>query len=339
MNSPAVSDLLNDDPQFPEAEDGLRRRLDYLGYAPCPVRSEMRRRMHAVFSASAVAGCVPPVWYVAAGCHSANPYDELWRETTADFFPSLISEVGFGDYTRPEFIRRWLEGSNLFAPVPAPAVRPEYRDAGLVDPRGIFHVYAVNAEVMLVDHTKLGDRPMPQSWSDLLHERFRGEVVISGEEGDIHETKLYAFHRMFGEAGLEALGANVRDFMHPAEMAKSAGAGNPKGATIYVLPWFFARSNPHREKTAIVWPREGALAGLLYLLRRREPTPGSKLPLAFLVGSDWTAHLAKVGFPPSAGGSALPGPLVWAGWDYVYSHDLEAIRPSLNAAFVRGRRR
>ena len=40
------SDLLNDEPVFPETETNSRRRLDLLAYAPCPVRNELRQRLH-----------------------------------------------------------------------------------------------------------------------------------------------------------------------------------------------------------------------------------------------------------------------------------------------------
>ena len=331
-----ATDLLNDEPAFPENETGVRRQLDYLGWAPCPVRTELRQRLHRYFAAVARKGGAEPLWFMPAGCHSANVYDDLWRTTDAVELPGLISDTGFGDFNRPEFVRRWLD-TRIFAPIPDADVRAEFREAGLIDPRGLHRVYGANPEVILVDLQRLGDRPLPRTWADVLHPRFRRDVVISGEPGDIHESLLFGIYRDHGDAGLAALGANVRDFMHPAEMAKTAGSQSPRGAALFVLPGFFARSGPHKAATQIVWPEEGAYLTPLYLLRKRDARPAAALALAYLCGAEWAAFLAKVGLAPARAGSPpLPGKLRWVGWDFVRQNDIEALRAPLNAAFVRG---
>ncbi len=330
-----TTDLLDDEPVFPENETGLRRRLDYLGWAPCPIRTELRQRLHRHFLAAARRSETEPVWFMPAGCHSSNVYDDVWRTADAAELPGLISETGFGDFNRPEFVRRWLD-TGVFARIPDD-VRPEFREAGLVDPRGLHRVYGANPEVVLVDLKRLGERPLPRSWADLIHPRFRRDVIISGESGDIHESLLFGLYRDHGEAGLAALGANVRDFMHPAEMAKTAGSQSPRGAALYVLPGFFARSGPHRAATQIVWPDEGAYLTPLYLLRKRDAGPATAVVLDYLLGGEWAAHLAKVGLVPARVGSPPPpGRLRWVGWDFVRENDIEALRPALNGAFVRG---
>ena len=329
-------DLLNDEPVFPENETGVRRQLDYLGWAPCPIRTELRQRLHRHFLAASRSGGPEPVWFMPAGCHSSNVYDDLWRTTNAADLPGLISETGFGDFNRPEFVSRWHD-KGVFARIPDDDVRPEFREAGLVDPRGLHRVYGANPEVVLVDLKRLGNRPLPRSWADILNPRFKRDVVISGEPGDIHESLLFGLYRDHGEAGLAALGANVRDFMHPAEMAKTAGSQSPRGAALYVLPGFFARSGPHRTATQIVWPDEGAYLTPLYVMRKCDARPASALVLDYLCGAEWSAHLAKVGLAPARAGSLpLPGKLRWVGWDFVRENDIEVLRAPLNAAFVRG---
>jgi ABC-type Fe3+ transport system substrate-binding protein len=331
-------DLLDEEPVFPETETGLRRKLDYLGFAPCPVRAEMRRRMHQLFRSKRPTGVGEPRWFVPSSCHDVNVYDGLWQSTDESELPGVISEVGFGDFNRPEFIHRWLD-SGVFERISDDDVRPEFREAGLVDAKGVHRVYGANVEIVLADVKRLGNRPLPKTWADILHPRFKGDIIISGEEGDIHESFLFGLHKDLGEAALTALGANVRTFMHPAEMAKTAGSENPKGAALYILPWFFARSAPHREATQVVWPEEGAYLSPLYLFRKRNARPEAKLAQDFLCGEPWAAHLAKIGLAPARIGSpTLPGKLRWLGWDYVRNHDLEAMKAPLNAAFVKGRR-
>ena len=328
--------LLDEDPVFPENENNQRRALDLLAHAPCPLRNEMRRRLHKHFRAVAQSGGAVPAWFMPAGCHSPNPYDELWQTTDAAELPGLISETGFSDYNRPEFTRRWFD-TGVFGKLAAGAIRPEFHDAGLVDPKGQFHVYGAVPEVVLVDLKRLGDRPVPRTWADVLHPRFKHDVIISGEPGDIHESILHGLGCDHGEAGLAALGGNVRDFFHPAEMAKMAGSANPKGAALYILPNFFAKSCPHREAIQIVWPDEGAYLNPLYLFGKADAGPAVAPALEYFCGAEWAAHLAKTGFAPArTDAPPLPGKLRWVGWDYVCTHDLTALAATMNAAFARG---
>jgi ABC-type Fe3+ transport system substrate-binding protein len=341
----ATETLLNNEPVFPENEDGQRRQLDFLGYASCPVRAELRRRLHAHLRRLTP----EPRWYIPGGCHSDDAYDGIWQTTNATALPGLIADTGFGDFVRTEFVNRWLADDTIFAPIPAiadaipadsdatatAALRPEFRDAGLLDPRGQYRVFGANIEIILVDLARLGDRPLPRTWADILHPRFQRDIIVSGDPQDLHESLLFGFYHDFGEAGLTALGANVRGFMHPAEMTKAAGSTNPRGAALYLLPDFFAAATPHRDAVRTIWPEDGAYLSPQYFLRRRDARPAATTIANFLCGAEWAAHLAKIGFAPARPGSpALRGPLRWLGWDFVRTHDLEALRAPLNAAYA-----
>ena len=68
MNTSTDSDtLLDEEPVFPENENNQRRALDLLAHAPCPVRNEMRRRLHKHFRAVAQSGGAVPAWFMPAG--------------------------------------------------------------------------------------------------------------------------------------------------------------------------------------------------------------------------------------------------------------------------------
>lgn len=328
--------VLAEDPQFPEGETGKRRNLQFLGFAPCPVRSEMRRRLLRRYRAFAVQTGTEPRWYIPSGCHEPTVYDDLWKTENADELPELIAEAGFGGFNRPEFVKRWLD-TGLYEPIDDSEVRPEFRDGGLVDPLRIHRVYGLLPEILVVDLARLGDRPMPRRWEDVLHPRFQRDVIIGGEAGEIRESLLFGLGHQFGEAGLEALGRNLRGFMHPSLMARSAGSANPNGAAVYIAPLFFIQATPNRSKVIFIWPEEGAYCMPFYLMRKRGAGPAARLAEDFLTGQEWAAHLAGVSLAPARIGSPpLPGRLQWPGWDFVRRHDVEAMRAPLNAALVRG---
>ncbi len=339
MTTSTEIDLLNDEPEFPESETGVRRQLDYLGFAPCPIRSEIRRRLHRHYEEARLRAGLEPKWYMSSGCGDTNPYDEFWGFETEAELPALITEGGIADIFRPEFTQRWVV-TGVFGPLPVPKLRPEFAEAGMADPLGVYHIYGVFPHVILVDLKRLGSRPVPASWADLLNPVYRKDVIIGGWEDEISDVVLFNFHKEFGEEGLELLGRNVRDFWSAAEMARTAGSDSPKGAAIYVLPWFFAAGNPHKEQTQLVWPLDGVLAMPLFLLGKPKVNSAAKVALDFFTGRECAEFMASVHFPPSAdfGKStpALPGKLKWLGWDYIRSHDLNELRVPLNAVFSRG---
>ena len=334
-------DLSNEEPVFPEAENGLKRSLDYLGYAPCPIRADIRRRLHRRFEAERLRTGLEPKWFMPTGCADPDPYEEIWGSDDEAGMPALISEGGIADILRPAFVRRWVD-TGVYGPLPStPKLRAEFEEAGMRDPAGVYHIYGVFSQVILVDLKRLGDRPLPSTWADLLDPVYRKDVIIGGEEGDISDVVLFNFHKEFGEPGLEALGRNVRDFWNSAQMARTAGTENPKGAALYVVPWFFASGNPHKERTRIVWPADGVLSMPLFLIGKPQSTPAARLAFDFFTGPECAAFMAQVHFPPSldfgASTPALPGKLKWLGWDYLRGHgDLNDLRAPLNAAFLKG---
>lgn len=339
MTTTETLDLLNDEPVFPETENGRKRQLDYLGYAPCPIRTEIRRRLHRRFETERLRSGLDTKWFMSMGCGDADPYDEFWRTEDQAGLPALISEGGIADIFRPEFTRRWVE-TGVYGKLPAPALRPEFAEAGMRDPLGAYHIYGVFPHVILADLKRLGERPLPRTWADLLNPMYRRDLIIGGWEDDVSDVILFNFHKEFGEAGLEALGRNVKGFWSGAEMARTAGTESPKGVALYVVPWFFASGSPHKERIRIVWPEDGVLAMPLFLLGKPELNPAAQIAFDFFTSPECAEFMAKVHFPPSldAGEAtpALPGKLKWLGWDYLRNHDLEALREPLNAAFSKG---
>ncbi|AHF89166.1 hypothetical protein OPIT5_01730 [Opitutaceae bacterium TAV5] len=329
------------------APEPATRPPDFLGYVPCPIRTELRRRLARAFRYAAP----EPVWHIAPRSGDPDPYDDLWRHGDANTLPGLITEVGFGNFLRPAFASRWLDTGFYEAPARSAAgaqadvatIRPEFREAGLVDPRGIFQVYAAFPCVILADPEKLRGRPLPATWADLLHPRYRGDVILHGSDDTVHEIVLFNLWRDHGEAGLAALAANVRDFWSPARIVATAGAGDPSGAALYVLPLAFARDGARPDNTVLVWPAEGAWCMPMYLFARRDRRLPVRYVLDFFAAPEWSYFLAHAGFPPAVAPAhpapPLLGKLRWPGWEFVRTRNLEALRAPLQAAFRRGRSR
>jgi ABC-type Fe3+ transport system substrate-binding protein len=330
-------DVLEETPSFPEYEGAPIRQLDYLGYAPCPFRHELQRQMHAHFSQhESTAGKVE--WFSPSGCGEGNdPYDLIWKESDEAGMPGVISDGGSSDFFRQEGYKNWIE-TGVYGPIDKGGlqVRPEFAEAGIEDPMQAMHIYAAFPNVFLVDKQVLGERPVPRSWAELANPIYQDDITISGHHGDIPDVLLFNTWKHFGDEGLKAFGKNVRQFWSPAQMAKTAGSRSPSGTAIYVLNNFFAVSNRHKETVELVWPQEGAWFNPLMILAKRNRRPVSQLAVDYLLSEEWAQYLASIGLPPVhvfAGQKPLPGKLSWMGWDFARSHNLDTLRPELNAIF------
>ncbi|MDQ8205096.1 ABC transporter substrate-binding protein [Pelagicoccus sp. SDUM812003] len=339
------TELLDEEPSFPENEDGLPRKLDYLGYAPCPIRKEMQRRMHAYFRAhEAEFGQVD--WFSPDGCFHGgsdnDPYDETWKTGSEEEMPGVMSDGGSSDFFTTIGRQRWID-SEIYGPIEKPSfeLRPEIVEAGIDDPLGAMNLYATFPTVLLVDREKLGDKPAPKRWQDLADPIYRGDITLAGhDDSKLSDNMLFNTWIRFGNEGLEALARNAKQFWSPAQMVKAAGARHPDGTSIYCLNYFFAKGRRRSEKVEILWPEEGAFFQPLMVMGKRGRRPVSQLPIDYLYSEDWAQYLDSVGFPAVRsypGQKPLPGKLSWTGWDFLRNNDLEALRDELNAVFKEAR--
>jgi len=330
-------DVLEENPTFPEYEGAPVRNLDYLGYAPCPFRHELQRRMNLHFRQNE-SSYGPIEWFSPSGCGESNdPYDLIWKEGSEESMPGVISDGGSSDFFRREGFERWIQ-SGVYGPIDKGdlTIRPELEEAGIEDPLEAMHMYATFPSVFLVDKQVLGERPLPRRWGDLADPIYKGDIITSGHHGDLPDVLLFNTWKHFGGEGLVALGRNVKDFWSPAQMAKTAGSRSPSGAAIYVLNLFFALGNHHKETVELVWPEEGAWFNPLMILAKRGRRPVSQLPIDFLLSAEWGNYLSSIGVPPVhvfPGQKPLPGKLSWMGWDFARDNDLDRLRPELNALF------
>lgn len=322
----------DEEPCFPEDDDGPPRRLDFFGLTIPPLGREMRRLLAAHFRA----GGLTPSWYVAR-VQTDGPYPRFF-DTTGDpaDIPELIADAGPRHFTGHAFTQRW---PGLFARHPEAPMRAEFLRAGLADPQGICHVFGCACWVILADLDKLGSRPLPQSWADILHPRFRGDIVANGEGGHIAPLLAANLARDFGPEALTALGHNVCAIQGGGEMARAAGSRHPNRAALYLLPRFWAENTIHRDSTRMVWPAEGAYCTPMLLAGKPERSAAASAAFECLTGPAWAARLEDVHCPtahPALAHHPLPGELRWIGWELARSAALDTLLETARSHFQEG---
>jgi ABC-type Fe3+ transport system substrate-binding protein len=330
----------------PGPSDPSGKPVDLLLYAPCPVKLVVKDEIDRIVADYEARG-QEVTSHIPMGCTSVDPYDPIYRETDPDRLPGVIGSIGFGDFWRKEFVNNHVRPGVFEAALPA-EINPLHVQAGLVDPRGCYTVYGVTPYVFLVDTRRLGGLPAPRTWEDILHPRYKGEVVMCGDGDDMADAVVLNLYKDSGMDGLRALAANSKGLMHSSSMVKSAGSSDEAAGAVYVIPAFFAYSTRQPEHIRIVWPEDGAAASPLYILAKKTERERLRELIGFFSGRSrggFAGIESAAWFAPLSGSapSKLPGEarLKWVGWDFIEDNDVNALRDKLNALFramVKGKR-
>ncbi|ADP69775.1 hypothetical protein Rvan_0493 [Rhodomicrobium vannielii ATCC 17100] len=332
-------DALDEEPVFPEEDDArVRRRLDYLARPYPPLQREMRRSIHLLLRDEHRRSGLEAAWYVAR-VGPAQPYDDIAEATDPDTIPALISDPGLGGIARQPFVERWLD-TGVFEQRQQVFARRDFTEAGFADPTGLFQVDGAGSWVILVDKTRLAGRPIPRSWEDLLHPQWQGDILSSGQNGVVLALLLVNLAQDFGLDGMRAFARNVREVRGGAAMARYVGTDDPRSAAICVLPNFWAHTVVRRDRSELVWPREGAYAPPILRLKKSETTPAANFIEAYITGREWAARMESARcFSVRDDVPAEPpgGALRWIGWERARSLDFTYIRETLVAAYLKER--
>lgn len=250
--------------------------------------------------------------------------------------PELVASIGFENIFQPEFHARYIDSGVLRA-APVDEVHDSFVRAGLVDPEHQYAAHAVTPYVFLIDKTKLGSLDIPQTWIDLLHSSYRGQIVCNGSRESFSYILLIYIYRLAGMEGIKLLAENVRDAMHASLIARIAGRATSQAA-IYIVPWFFAQACPGRQNTQIVWPRDGAIVSPMWLLRKSALSVEAGRILQFLAGSEFAVLAASMCSPAAhaAVDQRMPAGATfqWLGWDFLRAQPLVPLRQKLLCEFL-----
>ncbi|MDQ0505144.1 ABC transporter substrate-binding protein [Xanthobacter agilis] len=300
--------------------------LDLLCEVPVPLRMRFADDLSRHLARHCTQGGEAFSCHVPMGQGGPSPLDRLRYVRDPLDFPRMLVSARHGNAFNRRFHDTHMRAGAFSSGQPA-GVASVFEAAGLIDPKGWIGVYAVAPFVMLVDRARLGTRPLPRSWADLAEPELRGEVSFGGwrRPGMAHHSALNTFFllamlRLLGPERFGRLLANVSELTHSAQMPRIAGTG-ASVSSIYVLPWSLADICPRRNRTEVVWPREGALAYPLWTTMQSAHRQRLAPVVDHLYGTATADFLDRNRYPALAPRRqpALPegARLLWPGWDYV----------------------
>jgi ABC-type Fe3+ transport system substrate-binding protein len=300
--------------------------LDFLGRMPVPLRQGFTSGLDSAAHAAGgrrICFVKGNEWYA--------PFEALARAEPTAGFPHMILTPFTHDVLAVSFQER-LRAAGHAAATPRP-IHPAAQGAGLVDPAGLFSVFAVIPWVFLIDHRKLGEKPLPLKWQDLVDPVYHDQIVFGGWKRpsdstypDCNDFLLLYVLRRFGSEGVRAFADNTRAILHNTVATRFAGTSNPQGGAISIMPWMQADICPRRDRTSVIWPDDGAMTMPMGFSVASSQRDRVQPLLDFVCGDAYSANLARNRYPAvwADGPQGLPdgARLDWIGWDYTRTHDI-----------------
>lgn len=319
----------------PVAEVG--GKIDFLGYAYCPVKQVFRDMCESVIEREWHAKNAAFTSYLPAGCQIEDPWVGVYREKEASALPSLIASVGYGDFWSGPFKRNHIDTKNFFVPEVDGPVNKCFHREEIVDPDSNYGIYAVSPLVLLVEPSLLRGLPIPRTLMDLCKSEYRNMIALSSSHGDVHDDSLVQLWQDGGIDAIQKFAANVKGGLHGAEIAKRAGTDNPERSAINLVTWFFVRSCPRKDKLVVVWPEDGTPCTPLYYTVKKGQSFRLRPLIELLEGEELGQIFADQGFParnprvdnkiPASAYLRLPG------WEWQRAVAPEETRSALISAF------
>jgi hypothetical protein len=180
--------------------------INLLALLPCPLKVPLENAFAAFLD-----GLPEAKRSSFTCCIEGNANNRIDYAGYADHFedldemPDIIITPGFNRFFYPRFVERFID-TGRFSAVSAHSGERSLSALNMADPRGHYTMLAMNLLVPVADHARLGDRPVPRRWADLLEPSYRGVVAIRGyEDGTFCETLLLTIFKEFGPEVRERL--------------------------------------------------------------------------------------------------------------------------------------
>lgn len=213
----------------------------------------------------------------------------------------------------------------------------ENESISLKDPMNQYAMLGVVPAVFLVNREELGDRPMPESWADILRPEYENSVSLPIGDFDLFNAILLNIHKTYGEDGVLKLGKSLLRSMHPSEMVKShiKKANRP---AITIMPYFFTKMTKNGGPMVPVWPLDGAIISPIFMLSKANEREILQPIVDFFSSKAVGEILAHQGLFPSVHpevDNQVPktNKYMWLGWDYINQVNMGPLIKNLETLF------
>ncbi len=249
--------------------------------------------------------------------------------------------AGYQLFFDPDMLGKYRDAGVFANPDMTMDMKTEFDNASLSlkDPNSQYHIVSMVPAVFIINPEALGDRPIPQSWQDLMKPEYENSIAFPVQDLDMFNALLLGIYGKYGLDGLAKLGKNLVQSMHPAQMVKMSKSSRQKeNPAVTVIPYFFARMMEENNGMQLVWPYDGAVLSPVFLLVKAASKEKVRPFVDFLCSKSLGEILSSNGrFPttnPLVNDHLAPEQsFLWPGWDILYHKDVPALLAEAERAF------
>ncbi len=315
--------------------------IKVAGLLPCPVRipmleafdniskkitAETGKTIGVRLAAASVGADV-----LEAGMQSIGDESDLPDIFLSAGFEAFFDKKNMARFKNKDVFtdRSWATHNDMMAPY------------GLKDPDGHYALLAVVPAVFLVDKTQLDEgEAVPRTWKEILGPRFKNKIAMPVGDFDLFNGILLTIWKEFGDEGVEAIGRNLLEGMHPSQVAGRFAPKGGKGPMVSVIPYFFSKMAQFNPNAEIVWPEDGAVVSPIFMLLKNSASDEAGIIADFFASKEVGEILSHRGLFPSCHPEVVnqvpeKAPLMWLGWDFIKQNDLGELIPKVNDIFLK----
>jgi len=207
-----------------------------------------------------------------------------------------------------------------------------YAGTNIKHPANVFGFMGAEAMIMVVDRSKYENTQLPREWYELLSPSLKSSIVFCGDR-DFHcNTVFLHFVKEYGYEAVNLLSKNSLIRIHPEEMLHSIDSGNKINASIYVMPYSYAKNIQNKLDYEIIWPNDGAILLPIQLLIKKGTLEKHKEVIRFLMGEEVGKMFEEHGLVATNSKVKNQFPsrkLNWIGWDFLKKNELTTIKEKI----------
>ncbi|MDO5695750.1 MAG: ABC transporter substrate-binding protein [Eubacteriales bacterium] len=308
--------------------------LKIRGILPCPIRVPLLELFDSFIKQQ---GAEDTIDYDLRSANLGLDWmeDEVRRAESTEDLPDVFMSAGFKLFFDKELIGKFVEeGAFRYD---AMRLHDRYRqpDCMLEDPQKNYYVTGTVPAVFIINHAVLGDRPVPQSWEDLMQPIYYNDVAVPMGDLDLFNAILISLYDRYGMDAVRKLGRNFATDLHPSQMVKKTTPA------ISISPYFFACMIRGGQGMSYVWPTDGAVASPIFTIIKKSALDRLQPFLEFLTSEETTAVFSANGkFPctdPKAKDILPPETkLLFPSWDLLNGEDITSLLDRCEAVFYEG---
>ena len=309
------------------------------GLLPCPVRIPLQENLDNYFNELRAKGITVQTDLKSASMGLDWIKEEVLAATSSSELDDIYLSAGFDIFFEDAYFGRFIKKGEFENPLTWKYINPIFKnsDLQLEDIQGRYGMIAVVPAVFLVNTAILGDRPIPQSWEELLDPIYERSVSLPVSDFDLFNAILLTLDKTYGRKAITALGKNMLQSMHPAQMVKSERLKENRPA-ITIMPNFFTKMVKEGSAMKAVWPKDGAIISPIFMIGKSIQKDYQNAVCEFIGSKSVAEILAHQGLFPSLHpgvDNRLPEgtKFMWLGWDYISSHNLNQEFEACRLAF------